>query len=126
MDKKETVDLDQVSIGISQEDIDNLIKDLSKIISDKKVTTANILSVITQLMVAAAKYPNLSGSQKKELVIYVTRKFIEDSKDLDENTKLELLTMFDTIIPTAIDLLVAASKSKFAFKIKKKLLSCCS
>lgn len=124
MEKKEAT-LSQISIGINAKDVDRLTKDLMGIIDGKEINTANVLSIVAQLMIAVGKYQNLSGSQKKELVIYVLKSFIGDSSDINADTKSELLVMFDWVIPSAIDLLVAASKSTFAFKIKKKLFSCC-
>jgi hypothetical protein len=125
MNQKETK-LTQVSIEINNEDVDRLTNKLTDFMSGKRVTTANVLSIVTQLMVAVAKYQNLTGGQKKELVIYVMRVFIKSSDDIDADDKREILAMFDVIVPSAIDLLVVASKSKFAFKLKKKLLRCCS
>lgn len=125
MSVPKTVPISQVSIEINIADVDNLTKDLVSIIEGKKITTSNILAIVTQLMMVLAKYQNLTGVQKKELLIYVMKKFVEESEDIDEDTKRELLFMFDLIIPSAIDLLVATSKNKFAFKIKKTLFPCC-
>jgi len=116
----------QVLIEFNTADVARLAEDLKSIVSKKQVTPANVLFIVTQLMIVVAKYNNLTGSQKKKLVIYVLRSFIKYSDDIENDTKQELLLMFDIIIPDVIDLLVTASNSKFAFKVKKSLLSCCN
>ena len=122
---KRTRLVSQVDVGIDEEEISMLTDDLLKIISGRSVNPLNILSIVTQLMISAAKYTKLTGKQKKELVIKVTKNFVTESKDISKEKKEQIEMIFDFVIPSAIDLLVAASKSKYIFKAKKHLLICC-
>jgi hypothetical protein len=117
--------LSRMTIDLNPEDIDRLTNELINIIAGKEIVESNILVIVTQLMMGAAKYVKLTGPKKKELIIYVLRKFVSQSPDMPSDTKKDILLMFDFTIPTTIDLLVAASKSKFAFKIKKNFLAWC-
>jgi hypothetical protein len=107
------------------EDVDRLTQKLTNLIAGKEITTASVLVIVTQLMVEAAKYVNLTGMQKKELILYVLRKFVKQASNIPQDSKKDILVMFDVTIPITIDLLVSASKSKFVFKIKKSILTCC-
>jgi hypothetical protein len=121
----EETKLSQVTIDLNTEDIDRLTQELTDIIAGKEITAGSILVIVTQLMIEAAKYVSLTGPKKKELIIYVLRNFVSQSTDIPSDTKKDILAMFDSTIPTTIDLLVAASKSKFAFKVKKNFLTWC-
>ena len=115
-----------VSIEINNSDIDKLTKELSGILDGKEINAVNILPAVTIMMTVTAKYKHLNGVQKKELILYVLRSFITNNTDLDKNTIAEINFVIDKTVPIAIDLLVSASKSKFVFKLKKRLCSCLS
>ena len=121
----EETKLSQVTIDLNSEDVDRLTQELTDIIAGKEITAGNIMLIVTQLMMKAAKYVRLTGPKKKELIIYVLRNFVSQSTDIQPDAKRDLLVMFDFTIPTTIDLLIAASKSKFAFKVKKNFLAWC-
>jgi hypothetical protein len=61
----------------------------------------------------------LQDGTKKRLAILIINAAI-DQMSLDEETQTLLQTMVNTTIPTAIDLFVAVSKSKYKFKYAKR------
>jgi hypothetical protein len=113
--------LSQISIDIDITEYAFLSDALIDILQGRKIGTANILTIVTQLMIRASHSRMLSGVQKKELVIAVLRNYICNS-DIVQDVKDELLIMFEFVIPSLMDLLVSASKSRFVFKIKEQ---CC-
>jgi hypothetical protein len=116
----------QSTMDFHPKDVDKLTQELIDLVTGKEITPSNILIIVTQLMTVTAKYANLSGQKKKELIIHVLRNFVSQSTSIPSDSKNEILVMFDFIIPMTIDLLIEASKSKFVFKIKKNILECCA
>jgi hypothetical protein len=106
-------------------DIDRFTKDLIEIIDGREITLENIMFIIPQYMTVAAKYVNLTGANKKKLIIHVLKTFIRNSQNINPEKKKDILMMFDFTIPITIDMLVSASKSEFVFKHKKNIFTWC-
>jgi len=100
--------------------VDGLYNTLSK--SNSHLSKENITIVVINLMQLVEKYPDLTGEQKKHLVIHVVKKFIKDKTDKEEEQVL--LTFVDVFLPTIIDTLVSVDKKELAIKIKKTFSSC--
>lgn len=122
----EPINTSSINSNIIFEYISLLKLELIIITKGEVLTANNLLLIIPKLMMSAASYSNLDGSKKKELIVCVLRDFILQSSDIPVDLKPNMLAMFDITIPVTIDLLVAASKSEYVFKIKKKLFKCCS
>ena len=80
------------------------------------------VSIVPKLIVHVEKYKNLSGSDKKDLVIEIL-KLIIDKTDLpgDDTIIDPLLKQF---IPTIIDTLIDVDKRKIKLNKKKCLWKC--
>ena len=113
-----------VSLPVPSDFVDNLYESLSIIIGSEKITTVNIALVATNLMQIVEKYPKISGSQKKALVIHVLKKFVIDQVDGEAETALILF--IDTFLPSIIDVIVSVDKKEVYVKIKKGFKSCFS
>lgn len=100
--------------------VDGLYNTLSK--GDSPVTKENITTIVINLMQLVEKYPDLTGKQKKKLVIHVVKKFIEDKTDNEEEEVL--LTFVDIFLPALIDTLVLVDKKEIVIKLKKTFSSC--
>lgn len=100
--------------------VDGLYNTLSK--GDSLVTKENITTIVINLMQLVEKYPDLTGEQKKKLVIHVVKNFIKDKTDNEEEEVL--LTFVDIFLPTLIDTLVSVDKKKIVIKLKKTFSSC--
>lgn len=100
--------------------VDGLYNTLSK--GDSPVTKENITTIVINLMQLVEKYPDLTGEQKKKLVIHVVKKFIKDKTDNEEEEVL--LTFVDIFLPTLIDTLVSVDKKEIVIKLKKTFSSC--
>ena len=121
----ETTGLTEVEI-ITDDLINKLYKSLCMISADKKVTTINIVMIATNLMQIVEKYPKISGTQKKSLVIQVLKKFVIDQSDGD--TENALLLFIDTFLPSVIDTIISVDVKEIVINIKKGVKSffiCC-
>ena len=121
----ETKTLKDIEISLPTSDlVDKLYDSLSSIIGDQQVTSANIVFIATNLMQIVEKYPSLSGSKKKPLVIHVLKRFVIDH--LDGEDESALLLFIDTFLPSVIDSIILIDKKKIIIKIKKGLKACFS
>jgi len=102
--------------------VDGLYDSLSN--SASHVTKENITMIVINLMQFVEKYPDLSGNNKKNLVIHVVKNFIKDKTDKEEEEVL--LTFVDIFLPAVIDTLVSIDKKEMVIKIKKTFSSCFS
>ncbi len=96
-------------------------------ISGKKVDASNIISIVTLLMKTVEKYSDVQGIQKREIVLAVLRKVVEENIS-DPDEKANVLFMVEKTVPPVIDALVAVNKGQLKIKIQKgckSLFSCC-
>jgi len=122
MSKRESmIKVDEINLILpNTKYVDGLYKTLTK--SDSPLTKENITTIVINLMQLVEKYPDLTGEQKKLLVIHVIKKFIKDITDKEEEEVL--LTFVDIFLPTLIDTLVSVDKKEILIKIKKNFSSC--
>lgn len=113
-----------VEINLPIEFVNKLYETLIRIIGDKELTTANAVLIATNLMQIVEKYPNISGPQKKELVIYVLKRFVVDH--LYGENEQALLLFIDVFLPSVIDTIISVDKKELAIKIRKGLKACFS
>ena len=116
---------EQINLSFVNTLIDNIYKDLSQIVGDKKLTTTNIVNITISLMQIVEKYPTLHGKEKKELVIYVLKKSVKDHI-FDTDSEESLLLFIETFLPSIIDSVISIDKKELTINITKKLKSCFS
>ncbi len=101
-----------------------------KCVHHEKITPTNIIVIATELMQIVEKYKELTGPQKKMLVINVIKKVVNSQIDSQE-TRLALNTIIDFTLPTVIDNLVDAINGNIKFNKEKvqsffkKYICCC-
>jgi hypothetical protein len=88
---------------------------LNSIINSKGLSPESIIYIVTNLMNVVGKYKSLSGIEKKELVVDLVNKAIDESV-MEHQTKLTLKLIMTTVIPNGIDILVDVSKKRYKFK----------
>ncbi len=115
----------------------DLYNEAKKLILNTKLDEAIMFKIIVQLMVLADKYKGLTGGTKKQLVITVFKKIVdeESSKLNDENLKLIIRVMSTSIINNMVDVIVDASNNKIDINKKnpfykvgvffKNICGCC-
>lgn len=96
---------------------DGLLRDLEDIIGDGQLTTLNVLSTCVNLMQLVERKKNISGKQKKELVLKVLRRYI-----FDHGGEESILS----ILPDFIDTAVSLDKGEVTIKVDmEKVSGCC-
>lgn len=96
-------------------------------ILDDRLTVANMVNVITNSIEIVDSYSNLTGLQKKTMVIKIITVLIDKHED-DEIIKDALINLLNTIGVALIDTIIYATKGKLAINLKKysklKCLKC--
>jgi len=101
-----------------------------KSIHQNKISPTNIVLIASELIQVVEKYNNLTGAQKKMLVLNVIKKVVNEESSTDEE-KIALNIIIDNTLPHIIDGFVNAINGmlKFAKDPKKswfkKCLFCC-
>lgn len=111
-----------------QTSIDSIYDGVKKSVVKKSFDAADAMNILVSTMQAAEKYKDdkesLSGRNKKIIVMAVVSRIISDLP-IDDGIKANLKFFTDAIMPAAIDMIVAASKSQLAINAKKKFSACC-
>lgn len=94
------------------------------------LTPQNMILVVTQMMSIVAKYKQLSGNDKKKIVLTLIKNKILEL-DVEDGVKKIMLIMADEVVPDTIDVLVDISKGRYKFKYIPKVIKymkklCCS
>jgi hypothetical protein len=98
---------------------------LKKLITDYGITNENIMFIVTNMMSVIGKYKTISGTEKKEIVISLIIKAIDDSVDLNNQVKSSLTMTIQTVVPPAIDIMVDIANGVYKFKYLSKLTTWC-
>jgi hypothetical protein len=94
-------------------------------IRQRRLSAGTIISIGSQLMQIVEQYPQLSGTQKKEVVISVIHKIIEAS-DLTSQEKEDLTFVVDTVLSLVVNFIVKAYNGEIPFvnNIVEKVTNC--
>jgi len=91
----------------------------------------NVTGIVLSLMQFVQTIGGLTGSQKKDLVVSVIKKFIAE-KVTDSDLATNLNVFADLTLPTVIDSFVSLNNGETRIKVKncltkilKKCMSCC-
>jgi hypothetical protein len=101
---------------------------LKAIIHEKEVSASNIMSIVASAMRIVDSFGDLSGPQKKEIVIGLIKKIVDDLP-LKVGDKDSIQAFIDFTLPTVIDNIISATKGKFFNMAKDKIKSswnCCA
>ena len=135
--KLEDVKLEDVKLELVELNPENVLIDgvehlynHIKAIHSEKVTAVNVIIIATELMMVVEKYKNLTGKQKKMLVVNVIKKLV-NSQDYTTEERNALYMIIDFTLPVVIDNLVSAVNGQFTFNKEKtvsffkKYICCC-
>ncbi len=112
---------------MADEDVQRIYDAVKKIFVEKTITTSNVVVLAVQAMQIVEKIPDLTGGDKKNIVIKVV-KLIVNEFELDDDSRATINLVIDTTLPVAIDMIVGASKGAFdlnTLKVKLAKLRCC-
>ncbi len=79
------------------------------------IQKSDLAPIVTMLMIETSKFKKLKGSEKRELVIDIIDKIIEEIEPGDEDTEFEMV--LKTLVPSMID--------SFAVVLKANKALCC-
>lgn len=85
------------------------------------LSAGTIIMIMVDLMKIVDTYPNLNGSQKKQLVLEVLNLVI-DELPMSEDEQEGLKQLVEKTLPTVIDVVIDIDKKKLKIKIQK----CCN
>tara|TARA_B100001175_G_C19479774_1_gene626427 strand:+ start:1241 stop:1579 length:339 start_codon:yes stop_codon:yes gene_type:complete len=112
---------------MSSEPVSRLYDEIETMINGKKVDASSIISIATLLMKTVETYSDVKGIQKKEIVLAVLRKVVEEKISSPEE-RANVLFLVEQTVPPVIDALVAVDKGQLKIKIQKgckSLFPCC-
>ena len=117
--------------NVDQYLIDQLSGQLQDAIEGREITPASIMGIATIAMAMVERQKNMSGDDKKALVIILLHNIV-DATEMDDGDKAAVSLIIETTIPSAIDLLIDASKGgldidriKSRWESIKSMFSCC-
>lgn len=99
-------------------------------ILDDKINFTNLVNVITRCVEIVDKYKQMTGVEKKMMVIKMITTLI-DKHETDETIKRSLIDLLNSVGVSVIDTIIYAAKGKLAIDLKKwrkvlKMINCCS
>ena len=101
--------------------LEEMVSYINSVIGNEKITATNIVVITTNLMHIVEQYKDLTGFQKKMLIINTIKKVInENTSDIQE--RMSLMTIVELTLPALIDTLVSAINGKIKFE-KDKIMS---
>lgn len=107
----------------------DLTQQFNKLIeSEGTLSPANIVQLSLSFMMLLERVNELSGQEKKSLLIHLITSHVTDTVS-DKSLEKQLLTIIEFVLPPAIDAFVALDKKKIriAFsKTKRALFKCCA
>lgn len=107
------------------DNLENKLYDVAKKwIQGEELSAVTLIPLATELMAVAQKKTSKGhGARKKQAVITVITRIIEDF--VAEDKQQEILTLVNTLLPPAIDAIVALSSSGALRKWWKQMLQRC-
>lgn len=109
---------------ISENEYDGL-KSLYNSIYDKNISSTNIISYVILLMKIISTFPEIENVNKKKLVIFSLKKFVELNV-IDDEEKNMLTSLIDNVLPSIIDTICSIDSKKILINIESKCHSGCS
>ena len=107
----------EVQNTFSEALINNLYAQTEQIIGGN-LTLENMFGVLVNLMQVVEHYKEIKGIQKKQLILLVLNKYINQHIVL-EGDALLLKNLVQKSLPMVIDTIVSIDKKELAIKIKK-------
>jgi len=107
---------------------EKLYEELKEILVGAKLNASNLTVILVNLMKIVERYPKLTGSQKKEVILDAINMLIDDQNDNVEDTEI-LKLLVKMTLPNLIDTLVSIDRKQLTIKLKRLtgyiFSSCC-
>lgn len=101
----------------TQQNIANeLFESAKNLISGDNLTISNVITLATSLMKSVEKYSDLTGADKKSIVIMVIGRVAEE---LPQGTSKDMFNTAIPVLPDIIDTIISIDKGDIKIKAKK-------
>lgn len=104
---------------VNNTDFNIIYNKVKLIVTDKEIDKHNMVGLVVCIMEFVEEFPELTGNQKRRIVIQTINTMIDNSNCIDTDLK----DFINIIIYPMIDSIILASKSQFIINKKKK---CCN
>jgi len=101
--------------------LEQMVEYIKNTLGDEKITATNIVIISTNLMHIVEQYKDLTGSQKKMLILDTIKKVINQNVN-DPQERISLMLIVDMTLPPMLDTLVSAINGGLKFE-KDKVVS---
>ena len=101
--------------------LEQMVEYIKNTLGDEKITATNIVIISTNLMHIVEQYKDLTGSQKKMLILDTIKKVINQNVN-DPQERISLMLIVDMTLPQMLDTLVSAINGGLKFE-KDKVVS---
>lgn len=108
----------EVSVDNDASQLYDAIK--SAIENPSEITVATFVLLVPKAMELVEAIPNLSGTEKKKLVIDVLARLVADLPIQDE-VKATILSFIENQLPTVIDIVVNSSIGEYAINVVEEV-----
>ena len=101
--------------------LEQMVEYIKNTLGDEKITATNIVIISTNLMHIVEQYKDLTGSQKKMLILDTIKKVINQNVN-EPQERISLMLIVDMTLPPMLDTLVSAINGGLKFE-KDKVIS---
>ena len=115
-------DVTHISVEVSDYPKSKLYRQMCSIAEEEGgLTLYNIARITIQVMKLAQQFSNLKGAQKKDLVVYVIAKYVQE-KVSDEQLARDLSLFIEMTLPSVIDSFIELNNGETKIKVKNCLI----
>ncbi len=123
----ELSDICQNEINETTKLIMSLVSKLKASFDQYSLDENNMIDYVVRIMTLVEQQKNLSGFEKKAVVIEVLTRLVDDTNKLNSESKAALKSIIKIVVPGVIETIVAASKGLIAVnkKVEESVKKCC-
>jgi len=123
----ELSDICQNEINETTKLIMSLVAKLKTSFDQYSLDENNIIDYVVRIMTLVEQQKNLSGFEKKAVVIEVLTRLVDDTNKLPSESKAALKSIIKIVVPGVIETIVAATKGLIAVnkKVEESVKKCC-
>jgi hypothetical protein len=123
----ELSDICQNEINETTRLIMSLVSKLKTSFDQYSLDENNMIDYVVRIMTLVDQQKNLSGFEKKAVVIEVLTRLVDDTNKLNSESKTALKSIIKIVVPGVIETIVAATKGLIAVnkKVEESVKKCC-
>jgi hypothetical protein len=123
----ELSDICQNEINETTRLIMSLVSKLKTSFDQYSLDENNMIDYVVRIMTLVDQQKNLSGFEKKAVVIEVLTRLVDDTNKLNSESKAALKSIIKIVVPGVIETIVAATKGLIAVnkKVEESVKKCC-